>query len=156
MNTCLEKSHDVLKTLEQLQVLMDQLRGEYVYGIKGPADYERATRLLDELTDGHELNLYEERILIELEGAILDYERADATRFNAEVEATTTPVQLLKDLIETHGLSGSDLPEIGDKTAVSKVLKGDRAISHKMAFALAERFGMDPKAFAAAPVRAPR
>jgi HTH-type transcriptional regulator/antitoxin HigA len=49
--------------------------------------------------------------------------------------------------METLGLTGSDLPEIGDKTAVSKVLNGDRPISHKMAYALAERFGMEPSAF---------
>lgn len=49
--------------------------------------------------------------------------------------------------METLGLTGSDLPEIGDKSAVSKVLNGDRRISHKMAYALAERFHMNPKAF---------
>lgn len=158
MSTVLEKSHFVRESLEQIQALMEQLRGQYVHGIKGPADYKRATLLLDELTDGHELNRYEERILAEVEDAILDYEQGDATfsNFNAEVNAATTPIQLLKDLMETHGLSGSDLPEIGDKTAVSKVLSGERPISHKKAFALAERFGMDPKAFAAAPVRVSR
>ncbi|WP_438943813.1 hypothetical protein [Pseudomonas sp. N8] len=56
-------------------------------------------------------------------------------------------MQLIKDLMETLGLTGSDLPEIGDKTAVSKVLNGDRIISHKMAYALAERFAMEPSAF---------
>jgi len=49
--------------------------------------------------------------------------------------------------METLGLTGSDLPEIGDKTAVSKVLNGDRPISHKMAYALAQRFAMEPGAF---------
>lgn len=143
------------ESLEQIQTLVEQLRGQYVHGIKGPADYKRATLLLDELTDGHTLNRYEEQILIEVEDAILDYEQGDATisPFSAEAQAATTPVQLLKDLMETHNLSGSDLPEIGDKTAVSKVLNGERSISHKKAFALAERFGIDPKVFIAAPVR---
>lgn len=158
MSTVLEKSHVVREALEQLQMLMEQLRGQYVHGIKGPADYKRATLLLDELTDGHKLNRYEEQILVEVENAIQDYEQGDAafSKFNAEVKASTTPIQLLKDLMETQGLSGSDLPEIGDKTAVSKVLSGERLISHKKAFALAERFGMDPKAFVAPPVRAAR
>jgi HTH-type transcriptional regulator/antitoxin HigA len=56
-------------------------------------------------------------------------------------------VQLFKDLMETLKLTGSDLPEIGDKFVVSKVLIGDRSISPRMALALAERFHMDPKAF---------
>lgn len=150
MTAVLETTDDVRAALENLQVLMEQLRGQFVHGIKDEADYERAAALLDELTDGHELNKYEEQILIELEDAILAYEAQSEQfeAFNAAIEARATPVQLLKDLMETLKLTGSDLPEIGDKTVVSKVLNGERQISHKMAFALAERFGMDPRAFA--------
>jgi len=65
-----------------------------------------------------------------------------------------TPVQLIKDLMETLGLTGSDLPEIGDKFVVSKVLNGDRAISARMALALGARFHIDPKSFVSdTPVR---
>lgn len=150
MTAVLENTHDVRAALENLQVLLEQLRGQFVYGIKDEADYARAAALLDELTDGHELNKYEEQILIELEDAILAYEGQSEQfeAFNAAIEARTTPVQLLRDLMETLKLTGSDLPEVGDKTVVSKVLNGERQISHKMAFALAERFGMDPRAFA--------
>lgn len=139
----------VIATLGELHAVLDRLRGEFVHGIKTPADYERATDLLDELTDGRELSKTEERVLVELEDEILAYQR-DSDQFresNAAFEATCTSVQLIKDLMETHGLTGSDLPEIGDKTAVSKVLNGDRPISHKMAYALAERFAMEPSAF---------
>ncbi|MBC3363704.1 XRE family transcriptional regulator [Pseudomonas sp. SWRI154] len=139
----------VIATLGELHAVLDRLRGEFVYGIKTPADYDRATDLLDELTDGRELSKTEERILVELEDEILAYQR-DSDQFresNASFEMTCTPVQLIKDLMETLGLTGSDLPEIGDKTAVSKVLNGDRPISHKMAYALAERFAMEPSAF---------
>ncbi|WP_058544263.1 helix-turn-helix domain-containing protein [Pseudomonas fluorescens] len=139
----------VIATLGELHAVLDRLRGEFVHGIKTPADYERATDLLDALTDGRELSKTEEKILVELEDEILAYQRnCDQFReSNAAFEATCTPVQLIKDLMETLGLTGSDLPEIGDKTAVSKVLNGDRPISHKMAYALAERFAMEPGAF---------
>ncbi|WHS58736.1 XRE family transcriptional regulator [Pseudomonas sp. G2-4] len=147
----------VIATLGELHAVLERLRGEFVHGIKTPADYERATGLLDELTDGRELSKTEEKILVELEDEILAYQR-DSDQFresNATSEATCTPVQLIKDLMETLGLTGSDLPEIGDKTAVSKVLSGDRPISHKMAYALAERFAMEPSAFlSAAPAKA--
>jgi HTH-type transcriptional regulator/antitoxin HigA len=142
----------VIATLGELHTVLERLRGEFVHGIKTPADYERATDLLDELTDGRELSKVEEKILVELEEEILAYQR-DSDQFresNAAFEATCTPVQLIKDLMETLGLTGSDLPEIGDKTAVSKVLSGDRPISHKMAYALAERFAMEPSAFVSA------
>jgi HTH-type transcriptional regulator/antitoxin HigA len=142
----------VIATLGELHAALERLRGEFVHGIKTPADYRRATDLLDELTDGRELSKVEEKILVELEDEILAYQR-DSDQFresNAAFEATCTPVQLIKDLMETLGLTGSDLPEIGDKTAVSKVLSGDRPISHKMAYALAERFAMEPSAFVSA------
>ena len=142
----------VIATLGELHTALERLRGEFVHGIKTPADYERATDLLDELTDGRELSKVEEKILVELEDEILAYQR-DSDQFgesSAAFEATCTPVQLIKDLMETLRLTGSDLPEIGDKAAVSKVLSGDRPISHKMAYALAERFAMEPSAFVSA------
>lgn len=150
MITVLENSQTVRAALVDLQMLLEQLSGQFVNGINDAADYARASVLLDELTDGHDLNKYEEQILVELEDAILAYERdgEQFKAFNESFTATTSPVQLLKDLIETQQLTGSDLPEIGDKAAVSKVLNGRLAISHRMAFALAERFSMDPKAFA--------
>ncbi|MEX3776600.1 XRE family transcriptional regulator [Pseudomonas sp. MYb118] len=151
MNTTPNDFQNMIATLGELHAVMDRLRGEFVHGIQTPADYERATFLLDELTDGRVLNKVEEKILIELEDEMLAYQR-DSKQFresNAAFEAGCTPVQLIKDLMLTLGLTGSDLPEIGDKTAVSKVLGGDRPISHKMAYALAERFAMQPNAFLA-------
>ena len=76
--------------------------------------YERATDQLDALTDGRELSKTEEEILVELEDEILAYQR-NCEQFresHAAFEATCTPVQLIKDLMETLGLTGSDLPEI--------------------------------------------
>ena len=58
-----------------------------------------------------------------------------------------TAQSVINVLLETLKLTGSDLPEIGDQFVVSKVLLGDRSISPRMAFALAERFHLDPKAF---------
>lgn len=149
MTTVLNDSQSVRTALENLQILMEQLRGQFVHGIKNAADYARATALLDELTDGHDLNKYEEQILIELEDAILAYERngRQLKGFNSTFGSSSTPIQLIKDLMDTLQLTGSDLPEIGDRHTVSKVLKGDRAISDRMAIALGKRFHMDPLVF---------
>lgn len=139
----------VISSLGELHTLLDRLRGEFVHGIKTPAEYERAAALLDELTDGRKLSKLEETILVALENEMLAYQR-DSQQFrdaNRAFQATCTPVQLLRDLMDTLDLTGSDLPEIGDKTAVSKVLNGSRPISHKMAYALANRFAMEPGAF---------
>jgi len=112
-------------------------------------DYVRATVLLDELTDGHALSRAEERTLVALEVDILAYER-DSPQFEAFNASfpTATPVQLLKDVMETLQLTGSDLPEIGDEAAVAEVLGGKRPISDHMAAALAARFHTKPSAFA--------
>ncbi|MBZ9780213.1 XRE family transcriptional regulator [Pseudomonas sp. REP124] len=149
MNAARNDFQAVIAMLGELHTAVERLRGEFVHGINTPADYERATWLLDELTDGRALSRIEEKILVELEDEILAYQKKSEQfrESNAAFEATCTPVQLIKDLMETLGLTGSDLPEIGDKTAVSKVLSGDRPISHKMAYALAERFAMEPGAF---------
>lgn len=70
----------VIATLGELHALLDRLRGEFVHGIKTPADYERATDLLDALTDGRELSKTEAKILVELEEEILAYQR-DSEQF---------------------------------------------------------------------------
>lgn len=153
MNDAQTNTQAAIEALVELHAVLDRLRGEFVNGINDPAGYERATALLHELISKSELTLTEEKILEELENSILDYEENSEQfrEFNAEFEATRTPVRLIKDLMEMHNLTGSDLPEIGDKTAVSKVLNGDRAISHRMAFALADRFAMNPTAFIESP-----
>lgn len=122
MTTVLENSQTVRAALENLQMLLEQLSGQFVNGINDAADYARASVLLDELTDGHDLNKYEEQILVQLEDAILAYEQdgGQFKAFNESFTATTSPVQLLKDLMATLQLTGSDLPEIGDQPAANR------------------------------------
>ena len=149
MTAVLENSQAIRAALESLQRLVEQLRESFVGGIHTPDEYQRASVLLDDLTDGHTLNKYETQVLIELEEAIQTYER-DSEQFaaiNANLASASTPVQLLRDFMDVLGLSGSDLPEVGDRHVVSKVLAGTRPISHKMAYALAERFSTKPDVF---------
>jgi len=149
MSAVQNQSESVKELLEQMHSLMERLRGEYIHGIKTPADYDRACALLDELTDGQVRTSVEEKILIDLEEAILAYERDSEQfkEFHATVGAPLSPVERLKSLMEMNELTNSDLPEIGDSTIVSKVLNGHRVISHKMAYALSERFSMKPDSF---------
>lgn len=123
--------------------------------INGLQDYVCAAALLDKLTDGHDLNDHEAQILPKLEEAISTYEKEceQLKAFNIAIDSSSTPVQLLKDIMETLQLSTSDVPEIGNITVVSDVLDGTRPISRKMAFALAERFSMDHEVFMPNPPR---
>jgi HTH-type transcriptional regulator/antitoxin HigA len=141
----------VKDALAQLSQALESLRGTFIHGINSPEEYDRATALLHHLTDGRVLSLPEESILDGLTSALLAYE-TESPQFrelNAELseERPKSPVEWLKLFMELQGLSGADLPEIGDKTVVSKVLNGHRSMSHKMAFALAKRFNVKPETF---------
>ena len=57
-----------------------------------------------------------------------------------------TPVEL-KALMMNHNLTGSDLPEVGDKTMVSKVLNEKRPLTRPAIERLAKRFGIRPAMF---------
>ena len=67
--------------------------------------------------------------------------------FLEEADATPFDVALLRTLMRQHELTGSDLPEIGDKTMVSKVLNGKRILQRHAMELLGERFGIRPAMF---------
>lgn len=58
------------------------------------------------------------------------------------------PLEVLKFLMDQHGLKQSDLrKEIGTQGVVSEVLSGNRAINARQARALAKRFKVSPAVF---------
>ena len=84
-----------------------------------------------------------------LSHAIETYENKDKELAAFEKHAMGQPADLamLKLLMDQHGLGTADLPEIGSKSMVSRVLSGKRSLSKKHIQALAERFGIDPGLF---------
>ena len=56
-------------------------------------------------------------------------------------------VEVLRFLMEEHGLTQKDLPEIGSQGVVSEVLAGRRRLNVRQIRALAARFGVDAGAF---------
>ena len=81
--------------------------------------------------------------------AIETYEAQDGKLvvFLDEADVMPTDVALLRTLMRQHALTGSDLPEIGDKTMVSKVLNGRRVLQRQAMELLGERFGIRPAMF---------
>jgi HTH-type transcriptional regulator / antitoxin HigA len=57
-------------------------------------------------------------------------------------------VEMLKFLMEQHGLKQSDLPEIGSQGVVSEIIRGKREINLRQVKSLKERFGVSADAFA--------
>jgi len=54
---------------------------------------------------------------------------------------------VLRFLIEEHGLTQSELPEIGSQGVVSEVLRGKRELNVRQVRALAKRFHVSPAVF---------
>lgn len=84
-----------------------------------------------------------------LSHAIERYESQDEglMAFISKAESLPADIALLRTLMSQHHLTGSDLPEIGDKTMVSKVLNGKRILSRQAIEKLSERFNLRPAMF---------
>ncbi len=54
--------------------------------------------------------------------------------------------EVLRFLMDEHGLTQSELPEIGSQGVVSEVLSGKRDLNIRQVRALAKRFGVSPAA----------
>jgi HTH-type transcriptional regulator/antitoxin HigA len=84
-----------------------------------------------------------------LSHAIESYENEDKEllAFDKRVMDQPADLAMLRLLMDQHGLGTADLPEIGSKSMVSRVLSGKRSLSKKHIQALAERFGINPALF---------
>src|SRR6266850_4487470 len=100
---------------------------------------ERLNRLLDEVGTDEQHPLY---TLLDTLGTLI---------YAYEEEHHPIPecsgADVLRFLMEEHGLTQSDLPEIGSQGVVSDILRGKRELNVRQIRALAERFGLSPDAF---------
>lgn len=62
-------------------------------------------------------------------------------------ELPSSPVAVLRLLMEEHGLNQSDLPEVGSQGVVSETLRGRRHLNVRQVRALSERFEVSPAVF---------
>lgn len=111
--------------------------------IRNEQEYDRAVMALNDLMDAgvadedHPL-----ADLLALLGELVStYENA---RLSQE---KTTPADVLRFLMEQHGLSQSALPEVGSQGVVSELLTGKRSLNVRQIQALARRFGVSPAVF---------
>jgi HTH-type transcriptional regulator/antitoxin HigA len=119
--------------------------------IANEADYEAALNALERALESASDTVDDPMnpLIDMLSNAVETYESRDTelTEFIAEAERLPTDIALLRTLMNQHRLTGSDLPEIGGKAMVSKVLSGKRALSRSAIELLAERFGLRPSMF---------
>jgi HTH-type transcriptional regulator / antitoxin HigA len=134
--------------VRESQAAYRRLRRLVPLGIfRSEKDYRKAVAILDEILD--EIGEDEEHPLADLAEALAlfihSYEEA-----HAKIPEAAAP-ELLKSLMKEHGLTQSDLPEIGSQGVVSEILSGARELNVRQIRRLAERFGVSPAVFVAAP-----
>jgi HTH-type transcriptional regulator/antitoxin HigA len=111
--------------------------------IRNEREYDRAVKLLNELLD--EIRTNERHPLysfMDTLGTLIEaYEEA-----HHPVPASSG-AEMLRYLMEEHGLSQSELREIGSQGVVSEVLNGKRELNIRQVRALAKRFHVSPAVF---------
>ncbi len=103
------------------------------------AAVERLNSLMNEVGDNPKDPRY--RLIETLSVLIEAYDR----EHHSLPEASS--IEVIRFLMEEHGLTQKDLPEIGSQGVVSEVLAGRRALNVRQIQGLAARFGVDPGAF---------
>ncbi len=119
--------------------------------ISNESEYKAALEELDRIFEQAEDKPDDPRnLLIDLlASAVHQYELKNEGlgAFVEESNSLKPDIALLRVLMTQYKLTGSDLPEIGDKTMVSKVLNGSRQLSRQAIEKLSERFGLRPGMF---------
>ncbi len=131
------KAGNALKTFKNPESLRPFLaiRSEQEYGLA----VDHLNALTDAIGDDPKNPLY--RLIETLSVLIEAYDQEHHELPQASA------VDVIRFLMEQHGLTQRDLPEIGSQGVVSEILAGRRALNVRQIQALAARFKADPGVF---------
>jgi HTH-type transcriptional regulator/antitoxin HigA len=115
--------------------LLLSIRNEHEYDLA----VERLNHLLDEVGTDEQHPLY---TLLDTLGTLI---HAYEEQHHPMPECSG--VDVLRFLMDEHGLTQSDLPEIGSQGVVSDILRGKRELNIRQIRALAKRFQVSPAVF---------
>jgi HTH-type transcriptional regulator/antitoxin HigA len=111
--------------------------------IRTEADYDRAVELLDQLLD--EVGDDESHPLcdfLHVLGTMIERYEEDHVKIpDVSVRA------VLRFFMQEHNLKQSDLPEVGNQSVVSEILRGKRELNTRQIKALSKRFHVSPAVF---------
>jgi len=108
--------------------------------IRSEADYERTLQEIERLWGAEEGTAEGDRLDV-LATLVEAYDNEHYRMPEA------SGVEVLRFLMEEHGLTQGDLPEVGSQGVVSEILSGRRELNLRQIKALAKRFGVNPGAF---------
>ncbi|RJT31941.1 helix-turn-helix domain-containing protein [Rahnella woolbedingensis] len=109
-------------------------------------DYEQALEMVERLIDTDDEN----PLIDLLAKKIADYENStpEFEAFNTRIAALPQELAMLRVLMDQHGLNQSSFKEeIGARSLVSMILKGERKLTLEHMKALSKRFGLPVSAF---------
>ena len=115
-----------------------------LHPIRTEGDYDAAVRAMNMLLDAGAAS--ESHPLANLVATLGELIGEYEAQHHARPEVSG--VDMLKFLMEQHGLTQSDLPEVGTQGVVSEILRGKREINLRQVKGLKARFGISADAFA--------
>lgn len=132
------------KKIEQANKDYRKIRAVVPLGVlRTKKDHEKAVKTLDAILD--EVGENESHPLAELADALsLFIENFENEHIRIP---RTSPAEVLKVLMQEHGLKQADLHEIGSQGVVSEVLAGRRSLNTRQIAKLAQRFSVSPAVF---------
>ncbi|HHQ4646024.1 TPA: helix-turn-helix domain-containing protein [Aeromonas veronii] len=120
----------------------------YLTQINNQDEYEEALALMDELVDDYDTN---KGLIVMLTTSIEKWEdrTEEFTAFNLAVSGVAPGIAVLKTLMSQHHLGVADLPELGSKSNVSKLLNAadGKKLNKQHIEALSKRFRVSPPLF---------
>lgn len=124
-----------MKTVQDRPVLS----GPTPFPLRSESDYERAVREIEPLVVKSKLTR-QEKDYLEVMTILIEHYEENHHRIETPRK---TGVDLLKHLLEEHGLSGADLGRIlGNRTEGYPILRGDRELTKTHMRKLGEHFGV--------------
>ena len=114
------------------------------FPVRNEVDYERAISVLDRLVPLDRPNRIEKDFMDIMLPVVTAYE---AIHHAIDVSGVSS-LDLLRSLVEDHGMSAADLGTLlGNRSVGSAILRGERGLSKTHIKILADRFKLSPGVF---------
>lgn len=132
---------DALKATEALKIAVPFLADN-----PGEKEYQQALELVEYLLINDAASPLLELVSVKISA----YEKnlPDVIAFREQMDALPPGIAVLKTLIDQYQLNQNDFQnEIGSKSMVSRVLRGERQLTTEHIRKLSQRFGISPALF---------
>ncbi|RPH29114.1 helix-turn-helix domain-containing protein [Buttiauxella warmboldiae] len=132
---------DALKATEALKIAVPFLADN-----PGEKEYQQALELVEYLLTNDAASPLLELVSVKISA----YEKnlPDVIAFREQMDALPPGIAVLKTLIDQYQLNQNDFQnEIGSKSMVSRVLRGERQLTTEHIRKLSQRFGISPALF---------